>query len=149
MKFKRIAHLDQVENQLQRAHEPDAGADIRSTAEVIIRPKESAIIPTGIAVEIPYGYEGKVRPRSGLGFKDDVESFIGTVDSGYHGHLQVKLFNHGYKPVQINKGDRIAQLVVSMVDLSKWEETTEFNLDKENADTIARGTSGFGSTGLQ
>lgn len=149
MKFKRIAHLDQVENQLQRAHEPDAGADIRSTAEVIIRPKESATIPTGIAVEIPVGFEGQIRSRSGLGFKDDIVAFHGTVDANFHGHLQVKLFNHGYKPVQINKGDRIAQLVVAMVDLSKWEEATEFDLDKENADTIARGTSGFGSTGLQ
>jgi dUTP pyrophosphatase len=149
MNFKRLMHLDQVENQLERAHEPDAGADIRTTATVIIRPKESAILPTGIAVEIPVGYVGKIGSRSGLGFKSDVVAFPGIVDSGFMGHLQVKLFNHGYVPVQVFKGDRIAQLVVSEVDLSKWEETTKFALDIENNETVARGSNGFGSTGLQ
>jgi dUTP pyrophosphatase len=146
--FKRIPHLEQVPNQLERAHSKDAGADIRCTEDVLVRPKESAIIPTGIAVDIPEGYEGQVRPRSGLGFKYDTVAFSGTVDAGFNGHLQVKIFNFGCNPIMFNKGDRVAQLVVAPVVLGTFEEVEQFQVELDN-DAKVRGSSGFGSSGLQ
>lgn len=149
--YKRLKHLSQVEGpQLTRAHLFDAGADIRASEEVIILPKKSGVIPTGIAVDIQPGYEGTVRARSGLAFKEDIVAFHGTVDAGFTGHLQVKIFNHGYTPYKISKGDKVAQLVVSPVIIDHWDEVEELPsiiaLNEHN-DGAIRGESGFGSSG--
>ena len=146
--YKRIPGHEQVEGQLVRAHEFDAGADIRCNAELLIRPKDSGIATTGIAVDIPPGYEGQVRSRSGLGFKNDILIFPGTIDSGYVGHVQIKIFNLGYEPIMFHKGDRVAQLVVSPIVTGTFEEVEQFQVEIDN-DAKVRGDAGFGSSGMQ
>lgn len=110
--------------------------------EMIIGPREIALVPTGIAVSIPEGFEGQVRPRSGLALKYGVTlvNTPGTIDSDYRGEIKAILINHGDKPYVVRNGDRIAQLVIAKVSRIIWEETEELP-DTE------RGEGGFGSTG--
>ncbi len=121
-----------------------AGADLcADLAEPLtLGPGERALIPTGFAVAIPIGFEGQVRPRSGLAVKQGVTipNAPGTIDSDYRGELQVALINLGQAPVTIQRGDRIAQLVIGPV------VRAEFTL-VEDLDGTERGSGGFGSTG--
>lgn len=142
LKYKRIKHLPQIENQLVRAHVNDAGADIKSNVDIIIPAHTDKIISTGIAVEIPEGFFGRVSSRSGLKAKHNVTAFHGTVDSAYRGELKVILYNGSNLPFKVNKGDRIAQLVVVPCVASAWEEIEEFTQDSD------RGENGFGSSGV-
>jgi dUTP pyrophosphatase len=148
MKYKRFAHLPQTdEPQLVRAHPYDAGADIRSNEEKLIKPKDSATITTGIAVEIPRGFVGLVWPRSGLAAKNGIETGAGVIDPDFSGELKIVVRNTSYEPFLVEKGMRIAQLVVVPVELGNWEEVEKFTVDEENEEVI-RGASGFGSTGI-
>lgn len=126
------------------ANEGDAGCDLRADLEnpITIRPLSGAIIPTGIYIAIPMGYEGQVRGRSGLNFKNDIICPVGTVDSGYRGEVKVKLYNLGQIPFTINPGDRIAQLVFAKVEKAMFVQTDVFT------DETERGEGGFGSSGM-
>ncbi|MBS0628622.1 MAG: dUTP diphosphatase [Verrucomicrobia bacterium] len=121
-----------------------AGADVCSSSktEIVIQPSESALIPTGIRVEIPPGYEIQVRPRSGLALKSQITvlNTPGTIDADYRGELKVILINHGKAPFIVTYGMRIAQIVLAQVIKA------EFVVETALAGT-ARGEGGFGHTG--
>ena len=122
-----------------------AGCDVSACLEApkTLQPLERAALSTGLAFEIPPGFEIQVRPRSGLSFKQGITvvNAPGTIDSDYRGELKVLLVNLNPNPVTINPGDRIAQLVLSQVETIKWEES-------ETLEETARAAGGFGSTGL-
>jgi dUTP pyrophosphatase len=121
-----------------------AGADIRAhiPEPITIAPFARVRIPTGLFLEIPEGYEGQIRPRSGLAYKHGVTvlNAPGTIDSDYRGELQIILINLGNEPFTISSGDRIAQLVVTSVLRAEYMEMEELGFTE-------RGTGGFGSTG--
>ena len=123
-----------------------AGMDLRAAVPedepFTLRPGARHPIPTGLAFALPPGFEGQVRPRSGLAFKSGVTCLNtpGTVDADYRGEVKVILINHGEEDFTIRRGDRIAQLVVAPVVQAKWVEV-------ESLDDTARGAGGFGSTG--
>src|SRR5271169_1597212 len=123
------------------AHGPseDAGLDLRSVERVVLTPGIAQAVPTGLAIELPPGYEAQVRPRSGLGLKHSLTVNFGTVDPGYRGEIRVIMFNLGRSDYTIEKGDRIAQLIVARYEAIEWEEG-------ELGDS-ARGAGGFGSSG--
>ena len=108
----------------------------------VLKPKERKIIPTGIYISIPIGYEAQVRPRSGLAIKHGITvlNSPGTIDSDYRGEIGVILINHSKIDFKISNGDRIAQLALSSYKKIEWQETDK--LDETN-----RGKGGFGSTG--
>ncbi len=123
------------------------GADLHAAVEkdLTIEPGDRAAVPTGIAVAIPSGYEGQVRGRSGLArrFGLTLPNAPGTIDSDYRGEIQVLLLNAGREPVTIQRGDRIAQLVISPVATPEWEEVNSLDA----LGPTARGPHGFGHTG--
>ena len=122
-----------------------AGLDLYAAVnkEVLIRPGERCKVCTGIAIELPDGYEAQVRSRSGLAAKAGVIvlNSPGTIDADYRGEVIVILANFGEENYSINRGDRIAQLVVSPVTRVDWEETSAISTE------TSRGAGGFGSTG--
>lgn len=119
-----------------------SGADACSVVGLVIPAGKIALVPLGFAVSMPLGMEIQVRPRSGLALKHGVTvlNTPGTIDSDFRGELKVILINLGEEDFTINKGDRVAQLVVSSVESAEYWE-------KEQLDDTARGTGGFGSTG--
>jgi dUTP pyrophosphatase len=123
-----------------------AGMDLRAAvaAPLVLQPGERALVPTGLAIALPPGFEAQVRPRSGLALKHGITCLNspGTVDADYRGELGVILINLGQAPFTIARGDRIAQLVLAPVTRGTWAET-------ENLHETARGSGGFGSTGRQ
>lgn len=123
-----------------------AGMDLRAAlAEPItLRPGERILVPTALVVEIPRGYEGQVRPRSGLALKHGISlvNTPGTIDSDYRGELKVIMINHGSDDFVINHGERIAQLVISPVVQATIVEADEVS-------ESGRGDGGFGSTGVK
>jgi dUTP pyrophosphatase len=110
--------------------------------DVLVAPGARAIVPTGLAIAIPPGYEGQVRPRSGRAWSEGltVLNAPGTIDADYRGEVGVLVVNLGTAPVRIGRGDRIAQLVIAPVVRIEWAEV-------EALDDTARGAGGFGSTG--
>ena len=122
-----------------RAHETDAGIDLYARESTTIRPCGSAIFDTGVHVEIPVGYVGMVKSKSGLNVKHNLTS-EGVIDSGYTGSIVVKLYNHNGSHEIIKKGQKISQLVLLPII------TPELELVDELEDTD-RGNGGFGSTG--
>ena len=144
LKFSRLPHADGIQLP-EYAHPSDAGMDIRSAADTTsISPGDWAIVPTGLCVSIPDGYEIQVRPRSGLAAKHGVTvlNSPGTIDAGYLGEIKVILINHGDKDFLISRGDRIAQLMVAKVAHATTIEVTSH-------DSTDRGEGGFGSTGVK
>lgn len=139
LKFKRI-HPDAVLPAY--AHPSDAGMDIRSVADMTVPARGRALVPTGLVVLLPPLYEAQVRPRSGLALKHGITvlNTPGTIDSGYRGEIGVILFNSSDVDFQINKGDRVAQVVIAPVTQPVIEEAQEI-------DETDRGAGGFGSTG--
>lgn len=123
------------------AHGPleDAGMDLRSVERVVLSPGAAQGVPTGLAIELPPGHEAQVRPRSGLGLKHTITVNFGTIDPGYRGEIRVVMFNLGRADYVIEKGDRIAQLVIARYEAIEWEEG-------ELGDSV-RGAGGFGSSG--
>jgi dUTP pyrophosphatase len=121
----------------------DAGADLRSAIDVRLEPGERAMVPTGIAIALPDGHAAFVHPRSGLAIKHGLSmvNTPGTIDAGYRGEISVLLINHDPRePVDIKRGDRIAQLVIQKVEQATFVETAELP-------DSSRGSGGFGSTG--
>ncbi|HEY4164336.1 MAG TPA: dUTP diphosphatase, partial [Dongiaceae bacterium] len=121
-----------------------AGMDLLAAvgAEVTLAPGERALVPTGIAIALPTGFEAQIRPRSGLALKFGVTTLNtpGTIDADYRGEVGVILINHGQAPFAIKRGDRIAQLILAPVTRLQWTE-------RETLDETERGKGGFGSTG--
>ena len=122
-----------------RAHKTDAGLDIYAKDGQIVPAKESAIFDTGVHVEIPVGYVGMLKSKSGLNVKHGITS-EGVIDAGYTGSIVVKLYNHGGYDYRAEKGDKISQLVIMPIITPGLEEV-------DTLDDTERGTGGFGSTG--
>lgn len=120
----------------------DAGLDLRAAESSVIEPNEYKMIKTGLKVAIPQGYGGFVYPRSGLALKYGITvlNADGVIDPGYRGEIGVILINHGAQPFEINKGDRIAQLIIHRTFKIEWEEV-------DNLSESQRGEGGFGHTG--
>lgn len=125
------------------AHGPeeDAGMDLRAADATVLVPGRPVLVPTGIAIELPAGFEAQLRPRSGLALKHSVTlpNAPATIDPGYRGEVRVILLNLGATPYRIERGDRIAQMVIARYERVEWEES-ELN------DSV-RGEGGFGSSG--
>ena len=140
VKFVRLVANAQLP---EYAHANDAGMDLRAIAPHTIPPGESALIPTGLAIELPPGTEAQVRPRSGLALKHAITvlNSPGTIDAGYRGEIGIILINHGKQPFQVESGMKIAQMVIAPILQADIEEVAELS-------NSPRGEGGFGSTGL-
>ncbi|WP_018127624.1 dUTP diphosphatase [Balneola vulgaris] len=123
-----------------------AGMDIRAALEepMVLKPGERALIPTGLQMAIPHGYEAQIRPRSGLAIRNGITMLNtpGTIDADYRGEVKVIAINLGQEDFEVSHGDRIAQMVIAPV--------TQFPVvEVENLDETERGEGGFGSTGIK
>ena len=131
-----------------RAHDGDAGVDLFSAVDLELAPGKRALVPTGIAVAIPHGMVGLVHPRSGLAARVglSIVNSPGTIDAGYRGEIKVALINlDAETPIVVNRGDRIAQLLVQRVELPELVEVTSF--DEAGLADTTRGDGGHGSSG--
>lgn len=125
------------------AHPGDAGADLCTATDLVLQPGERHLVGTGIALALPEGYAGFVHPRSGLAARSGltIVNAPGTVDAGYRGEIRVCLLNTDpVRPIELRRGDRIAQLVVQRVEYARFREVTELPASR-------RGAGGHGSTG--
>lgn len=122
-----------------------AGLDLRAELEqpIVLKPLERALVPTGLHIELPVGFEAQIRPRSGLAAKSGITvlNTPGTIDADYRGEIKVILVNLSSEPFTINDGERIAQMVVARHETIQWEQ-------QENLSDSARGEGGFGHTGI-
>jgi dUTP pyrophosphatase len=125
------------------AHGPqeDAGLDLRAVERVVLEPGAPQLVPTGLSIELPPGYEAQIRPRSGLAAKHAITlpNSPATIDPGYRGEIRVILLNLGREAYEIHAGDRIAQMVIARYEAIEWEEG-------ELKESL-RGEGGFGSSG--
>lgn len=139
LKFKKINPAAEKPNV---ATNGSAGADIAAAEDITLAPGETKLISTGLVMAIPCGYVGLMFPRSGLSLKTPLRqpNSVGVIDSDYRGEVRGMFTNTGSAPVVIERGDRIAQMIVIEVPECEWEEVTEL-------DETERGTGGFGSTG--
>lgn len=125
------------------AHPGDAGADLLTTVDVTLAPGERALVPTGVALALPEGYVALVHPRSGLAARHglSIVNAPGTVDAGYRGEIKVLLINQDpAEPIELRRGDRIAQVVVQRFERARFVEVAELPAS-------VRGDGGYGSTG--
>lgn len=125
------------------AHPGDAGADLHTAVDVRLEPGERALVPTGVAIALPPGYVALVHPRSGLAARHglSIVNTPGTVDAGYRGEIKVLLINlDPREPIELQRGDRVAQLVLQRVERARFEEV-------EVLPDSVRGEGGYGSTG--
>jgi len=145
MKKKCVRVLVEDEEQIPfYGSELAAGADIRASnrEDIVIESRESALIPTGIRMEIPEGYEIQIRPRSGLAIKNQITvlNAPGTIDADYRGEVKVILINHGKEPFIVTYGMRIAQIVLTQITQAEF-------VVEEALVATKRGEGGFGHTG--
>lgn len=128
------------------ATEDSAGMDLKANIDqpVVLAPLERAIVPTGISIELPSGFEAQIRPRSGLAAKHGISivNSPGTIDADYRGEIKVILVNLSNEPFSINPGERIAQMVVARYEKVQWQAVEELG-------ESGRGSGGFGSTGIK
>ena len=128
------------------ATEHSAGMDLLAAVkeDVVIKPGERKLIPSGISIALPEGYEAQVRPRSGLAWKNGVTvlNAPGTIDADYRGEVGVILINHGSEPFTVTRGLRIAQMIIAPYTRAEWQKA-------ETLEESARGAGGFGSTGTK
>lgn len=122
-----------------RAHDTDAGADLRSPVGTVIPAGGSCIIDTGVHIQLPHGYVGMLKSKSGLNVWHGITS-EGVIDEGFTGSITVKLHNHGDKPYKIERGDKITQLVIVPCEYVDFEVV-------DKLDDSERGDNGYGSTG--
>jgi dUTP pyrophosphatase len=145
IKVKKIDGKNQAISLPQRATQGSAGFDLMASndEEIVIAPGERALIPTGIAIELPQGLEAQIRPRSGLAWKYGITllNTPGTIDSDYRGEIKIIMINLGKEPFRLKKGDRIAQMVISRFVECKLEEVKELT-------ETERSSGGFGHTGI-
>ena len=142
MKIKKL-HPEAIIPKYMTEHA--AGMDLCTVIEepVTLQPGERTLLPTGLAMEIPPGYEGQVRPRSGLALKKGIAlvNSPGTIDADYRGEIGIIIINHGHEPVEIMPGDRVAQLIIAPVTRATLVEV-------EDLAETARNAGGFGHTGV-
>lgn len=140
----KIYKLNPEANLPRYAHNSDAGADVESIETVIVPAHQTIIAKTGIAVGIPSGYEIQLRPRSGISAKTNlrIANSVATIDSGYTGEIGVIITNIGDEDYTINKGDKIAQMLIAETPMIKWEEVSSI----EELGETERGANGYGST---
>lgn len=131
--------LDEGARMPLRAHPFDAGMDLFSRGDTLIPARGGAVFDTGVHVEIPEGYAGFIKSKSGLNVKKNIQA-EGVIDAGYTGPIVVKVYNHGDEDVLIREGDKLTQLVILPVALPELEEV-------ETLAETERGAGGFGSTG--
>ncbi len=125
------------------AHPGDAGADLVTTVDVVLKPGERMLVPTGVAIALPEGYVALVHPRSGLAARHglSIVNTPGTIDAGYRGEIKVLLINHDPRePIELRRGDRVAQLVIQRFERASFEAV-------EALPESTRGSGGYGSTG--
>ena len=147
VEFKALPHFDGL---ALPAYETvlAAGADLRAAVDtdspMTLAPGDRALIPTGFAMALPAGYEAQIRPRSGLAYKHGVTvlNSPGTIDADYRGEVKVLLINHGSDPFTVERGERVAQMVIAPITQPIFVEVDELS-------ETARGAGGFGSTGLK
>jgi dUTP pyrophosphatase len=142
----RLAHGEGLElpaYETNGAAAMDLRAAVEGGAPMVLSPGKRTLVPTGFIFEIPDGFEGQIRPRSGLAFKHGITCLNtpGTIDSDYRGEVKVLLVNLGEEPFEIPRGMRIAQMVIAPVIQARVSEITQ-------ASATARGAGGFGSTGV-
>ncbi|TWI99856.1 dUTP pyrophosphatase [Mucilaginibacter frigoritolerans] len=122
-----------------------AGMDLRANVQeaVLLKPMERKLVPTGLSIELPEGFEAQIRPRSGLAFKHGIGivNSPGTIDADYRGEIKVLLINFSDQVFEINTGDRIAQMVIAKHEKINWEQVEVLN------ETL-RGAGGYGHTGI-
>lgn len=123
------------------AHEGDAGLDLYSVEDVIIKPYERFAVPTGLAIELPSGYVSLIWDKSGIAIKHGIKTMGGVIEHTYRGEYKIILFNSSNIPYEIKKGEKIAQLLIQPIITAEIEETAELTQTK-------RAEGGFGSTGL-
>ncbi|HTM14706.1 MAG TPA: dUTP diphosphatase [Bryobacteraceae bacterium] len=133
-------HVDAVLPHYAHGPQEDAGMDLCAVERVVLSPGLARGVPTGIAIELPSGYEAQVRPRSGMALKHSITVNLGTIDPGYRGEIRVVMFNLSAGDYVIEKGDRIAQLIVARYEPVEWEESDQLGESR-------RGAGGFGSSG--
>lgn len=142
VKIKKL-HPDAIVPNYMTEHA--AGMDLCTVIEVplVLAPGERTLLPTGLAMEIPPGFEGQVRPRSGLALKKGIAlvNAPGTIDADYRGEIGIIIINHGNEPVEFQPGDRVAQLIIAPVTQAVLIETDELN-------DSTRSSGGFGHTGV-
>jgi len=124
------------------AHEGDAGVDLYSTEDYLLKPGERILVSTGIQIAIPKGYEAQIRPKSGLALKEglSIVNTPGTIDSPYRGEICIIAINLGQQDIKIEAGKKVAQMVFNKIEEAGFEEVDEL-------DDTKRGAGGFGSTG--
>ncbi|MBV7272632.1 dUTP diphosphatase [Clostridium sp. PL3] len=140
----KVKRINEEARMPEYAHEGDAGLDLFSVDDLVILPGESKLVKTGIQIELPKETEAQIRPRSGLALKNQITvlNTPGTIDEGYRGEIGVILINHGKQEFHVEKGMKIAQMVVKpvfRVTIKEIEELTD----------TSRGEGGFGSTGVR
>jgi len=144
MKINIINKSEHALPQYETAHA--AGMDMRAftDAEIVIKPLQQVLVPTGLHIELPVGYEAQIRPRSGLAYKHGISivNSPGTIDADYRGEIKVLLVNLSDTDFVVNNGDRIAQMVIAKHETISWESV-------ENLNETARGEGGYGHTGKQ
>lgn len=147
MQVVEVKVINQSDNPLpEYATEGSAGMDIRAflTVPVSLKPLERSLVPTGLFIELPQGYEAQIRPRSGLAIKQGITCLNspGTIDADYRGEIKIILINLSAEEQVISPGDRIAQMIIQKVEKARWMEANEITV-------TARNTGGFGHTGKQ
>lgn len=143
--FKKLAHAADLPLPAYES-EAAAGMDLRAalSSSMVIKPGERVLIPTGLKMAIPLGYEAQIRPRSGLAYKHGITMLNtpGTIDSDYRGEVKVLAINHGEQPFTVEHGDRIAQMVIAPVSQVTIRES-------DTLEQTERNEGGFGSTGIE
>ncbi len=147
VEFKKLDHFGDLQLPAYETHLA-AGSDLRAAVPeaepMVLAPGERALVPTGLAMALPAGYEAQIRPRSGLAYKHglSVVNAPGTIDADYRGEVKVLLINHGDKDFTINRGERICQMVIAPITQPAFIIVDELSATE-------RGAGGFGSTGVK
>ena len=135
-----IKQLSESATLLTRSHEHDSGLDLYASEDTLVTYTHASVIPTGIAVNIPPGYEGQIRPRSGKSSKTNLRVILGTIDAGYNSEIGIIADTLNKSEYLVRKGEKIAQLVIQKVELPQLEIVDQFDTQSE------RGEKGFGSS---
>ena len=146
----KIKVFNNSKNELHQYATPQsAGLDLRANIQhdIVLNPGQRTLVPTGLHIQLPVGYEAHIRPRSGLAIKNGITCLNspGTIDADYRGDVGVILINHGTEPFVIKQGDRIAQMVIAKHETAEWESVESM----DQLEDTERGSDGYGHTGVK
>ena len=146
----KIKVFNNSKNELpQYATPQSAGLDLRANIQqdIVLNPGQRTLVPTGLHIQLPVGYEAHIRPRSGLAIKHGITCLNspGTIDADYRGDVGVILINHGTEPFVIKQGERIAQMVIAKHETAEWESVESI----DQLEDTERGSDGYGHTGVK